>query len=218
MASLPSMPPSMSRPYVGRRYESSPAEGTCAECGTDLHLGTGGTVGDSVSSVGMESSSAVDDQAEENQISSGERANQIEPSSLHMKVIDAFWRCFRSDQDDLALAAVHALGAIVRSSRATSVLQLFVHIRAASDALEAYARREDVLRYIGQLTSVKRLTTLPLRSACLLYQQFGLKHHERRPDISLEELRELLVAQSAKFASRILHSKQTIADIGMYTF
>lgn len=41
------------------------------------------------------------------------------------------------------------------SSRATSVLQLFVHIRAASDALEAYARREDVLRYIGQLTSVK---------------------------------------------------------------
>lgn len=110
------MLPSQSRPYVGRRYEpSSAAEGTCAECGTDLGPETGGTVGDRVSPVGMESSSAVDDTAEENHMSSGERRNQIELSSLHMKVIDAFWRCFRSDQDDLALAAVHALGAIVRS-------------------------------------------------------------------------------------------------------
>ncbi|PFH32319.1 putative eukaryotic initiation factor-2B, alpha subunit [Besnoitia besnoiti] len=137
---------------------------------------------------------------------------------LKLQVIDAFWRCFTSEQNDLALAAVHALGTIARTSRATSVFQLFVHLRAASDALEVYARRRDVLLYVSQLTSIKRLTTLPLRSACLLYQQFGLRHHQRRPDITLEELRELLVAQSSKFASRILQSKQTIADISQIMF
>ncbi|ESS29648.1 putative eukaryotic initiation factor-2B, alpha subunit [Toxoplasma gondii RUB] len=149
----------------------------------------------------------------------GEGEKDVEDfQPLQMQVIDAFWRCFTSEQNDLALAAVHALGTIARISRATSVFQLFVHLRAASDALEIYAGREDVLLYISQLTSIKRLTTLPLRSACLLYQQFGLRHHQRRPDISLEELRDLLVAQSAKFAARILQSKQTIADIGQIMF
>ncbi|CDJ59673.1 translation initiation factor eIF-2B subunit alpha, putative, partial [Eimeria maxima] len=63
-----------------------------------------------------------------------------------------------------------------------------------------------------------RLTTLPLSSACSLYQHFAVKHYERKPHLSVEELKSLLIAQSAKFASRITESKQTIAEIGRIMF
>ncbi|OEH79917.1 eukaryotic initiation factor- alpha subunit [Cyclospora cayetanensis] len=126
--------------------------------------------------------------------------------SLQQCVVDGFWRCFTAQQNDLALAAVHALATVVHLSRAESVLELFVHLRAATEALEAYASRADVLLYISKRTAVKRLTTLPLRSACSLYQQFAVRHFERKPQIS------------AKFASRISQSKQTIADLGRIMF
>ncbi|KFG99936.1 putative eukaryotic initiation factor-2B, alpha subunit, partial [Toxoplasma gondii VAND] len=45
----------------------------------------------------------------------GEREKDVEDfQPLQMQVIDAFWRCFTSEQNDLALAAVHALGTIAR--------------------------------------------------------------------------------------------------------
>lgn len=114
---MPSLPSVLltSRPCAGRRAESS-AEATCAECGTDLRPGEGEAEGRASSSE-RENSSTVEDSAseEDGRISLPDCNDQTETSSLHMKVIDAFWRCFRSDQDDLALAAVHALGAVVRS-------------------------------------------------------------------------------------------------------
>lgn len=133
-------------------------------------------------------------------------------------VVDAFWRCFTAKQNDLALAAVHALATVVHMSKAETVLELFVHLRAATEALEEYTSRQDVLEYIAKRTSVKRLTTLPLRSGCSLYQHFAVKHFERKPEISVMELKSLLIAQSAKFASRISQSKQTIADLGRIMF
>ncbi|KAL8439974.1 hypothetical protein Efla_004762 [Eimeria flavescens] len=138
--------------------------------------------------------------------------------SLQHCVVDAFWRCFTTEQNDLTLAAVHALAAVVHMSRAKTVLELFVHLRAAAEAIEEYTSREDVLRYMAKRTSVKRLTTLPLRSACSLYQQFAVRHFERKPEISVMEFKSLLIAQSAKFASRISQSKQTIADLGRIVF
>ncbi|KAL8455927.1 hypothetical protein Emag_000170 [Eimeria magna] len=133
--------------------------------------------------------------------------------SLQHCVVEAFWRCFTTKQNDLTLAAVHALAAVVHTSKAKTVLELFVHLRAAAEAIEEYASREEVSRYMAKRTNVKRLTTLPLRSACSLYQQFAVKHYERKPEISVMEFKSLLIAQSAKFASRISQSKQTIADL-----
>ncbi|CDJ47547.1 translation initiation factor eIF-2B subunit alpha, putative [Eimeria brunetti] len=108
--------------------------------------------------------------------------------SLEQHVVDSFWRCFTDKQNDLALAAVHALATVVHASRAESVLELFVHLQGASEALADYVGRADVLEYIAKRTC------------------------------SVAELKTLLIAQSAKFASRISESKQTIADLGRIMF
>lgn len=112
---------------------------------------------------------------------------------------------------------------------------------------DRWTKTEKKMESLAQecVSSTQRQTTLPLQSACWLYQQFAARHAERKPDIvrrhaeeecgpswifmrgaiarmislspvaqTVEELKALMIAQAAKFASRVSQNKETIAELG----
>eukprot|EP00920_Eleutheroschizon_duboscqi_P022518 GHVT01054633.1.p1 GENE.GHVT01054633.1~~GHVT01054633.1.p1 ORF type:complete len:314 (+),score=81.23 GHVT01054633.1:1057-1998(+) len=118
----------------------------------------------------------------------------------------------------MAVAAVLAISDVVGRSEASTVLELFVELRASIDALQHLVRKKDVLSFLTGHSNAKRLTILPMQAACELYQQFAVKHYDRNQNMPVDALKVLMLEQSAKFSERVKRSKQTIAEAGSIMF